>query len=55
MSFIHIPAFCDDNDNPYEFEVDDEEVLDFSKRIANIANKFWGDLEREGRRASLDS
>ncbi|KAH9839018.1 uncharacterized protein C8Q71DRAFT_722058 [Rhodofomes roseus] len=53
-SFIDIPAFRNNEDNPYEFDVNDEDIPAFSKRLANIANKYWRNLELEGRRASLD-
>ncbi|KAH9829017.1 uncharacterized protein C8Q71DRAFT_863575 [Rhodofomes roseus] len=52
-SFANIPAFRNLNENPYEFEVDEDDVPTLARRIANIANNYWRDIEREGQRASL--
>ncbi|KAH9829843.1 uncharacterized protein C8Q71DRAFT_727844 [Rhodofomes roseus] len=52
-SFIDIPSFRSKEENPYEFDIDEEDIPAFSKRLASIANKYWSNLEREGQRSNL--
>ncbi|KAH9835831.1 uncharacterized protein C8Q71DRAFT_870101 [Rhodofomes roseus] len=52
-SYADIAVFCDDNENPYEFDIDEDDVPGFSRRIANIVHTYWGNLERDGQRARL--
>ncbi|KAH9838267.1 uncharacterized protein C8Q71DRAFT_856231 [Rhodofomes roseus] len=41
-SFAQRPAFQNEDENPYEFDIEDEEIPSLSNRIANITNAQEG-------------
>ncbi|KAH9918112.1 uncharacterized protein B0H18DRAFT_958033 [Fomitopsis serialis] len=47
-SFRHLPSFRNDGENPYEFDIEEEELEELDRRLRRIANDEELDAGKEG-------